>query len=169
MAAHKENQFWKLVKTPGRKPLYSDPQKLWDDCLKYVQWCADNPLEEERVFHNSGKITKTSIRKMRAMTQEGLCLYLGMTRETWTQYSRKEGFSDIVKAVNDLLYVEKFSGAAADLLNSNIISRELGLKDRHQIETQNDDLSQLTDDELHERIKRLESETGYKLVKIEQQ
>lgn len=157
MPAPKGNQFWKLVKTPGREPLYTEPQKLWDDCMEYVQWCEDNPLEEEKVFHNAGKITKAKLCKMRAMTQEGLCLYLGMTRETWTQYGRKEGFSDIVQSVNNLLYAEKFSGAAADLLNANIISRELGLKDRQQIEMK-EDITQLSDEELIARIEAIKKQ-----------
>ena len=78
-------------------------------------------------------------------------------RETWTQYGRKEGFSDIVQSVNNLLYAEKFSGAAADLLNANIISRELGLKDRQQIEMK-EDITQLSDEELIARIEAIKKQ-----------
>lgn len=45
-----------------------------------------------------------------------------------------EGFSDITTRAEEIIYDQKFSGAAADLLNANIIARDLGLKEQSQVE-----------------------------------
>lgn len=40
----------------------------------------------------------------------------------------------ITTRVESLIYEQKFSGAAADLLNANIIARELGLVEKKSVE-----------------------------------
>ena len=69
---------------------------------------------------------------MRAMTIQGLCLYLGIGVQTWRDYKNREGYegySAVIEKIEGVMYSQKFSGAAADLLNANIIARDLGLKD----------------------------------------
>ena len=73
--------------------------------------------------------------KMRAMTIRAMCFFfIGLSRQGWQEYSEKPDFSDIVKEIEDVIYSQKFEGAAADMLNSNIIARELGLSDKVQNE-----------------------------------
>lgn len=67
--------------------------------------------------------------KMRAMTISGLCIHLGISRQGWHEYRQKEDFSAICERVEDIIRDQKFSGAAADLLNPSIIARDLGLRD----------------------------------------
>ena len=63
-----------------------------------------------------------------------------------------EGFSDITTRAEEIIYDQKFSGAAADLLHANIIARDLGLKEQSQIE----DVTRKEDREKRcERIKEL--------------
>jgi hypothetical protein len=143
--APKGNQFWKARSSHGRKPIFSSPEQLWDACVQYFEWVEENPLQEEKVFSYLGGITRTTISKMRAMTQGGLCIFLDITDFTWREYGKKNGvisddngesydeakdFSRVVSAVEKIIYDQKFTGAAADLFNSNIIARDLGLKDK---------------------------------------
>ncbi|WGM06649.1 terminase small subunit [Arsenophonus nasoniae] len=56
-------------------------------------------------------------------------------RTTWLAYRVKEGFSaSSLHEAEEVIYDQKFSGAAADLLNANIIARDLGLKEQSQVE-----------------------------------
>ena len=126
----KGNQFWKARSSHGRKPIFEDSEKLWESCQEYFQWCEDNPLEEEKIFHNQGEITRAVITKMRAMTISGLCIFLGICESTWSNYKSKDGFLAVVTRADRVIYTQKFAGAAADMLNSNIIARDLGLKDK---------------------------------------
>lgn len=43
-------------------------------------------------------------------------------------------FSSVIRAINSIMYANKFEGAAVGAFNANIISRDLGLADRQQIE-----------------------------------
>lgn len=130
MAAPKGNRFWEARSSHGRDPKFGDPDALWAACCEYFEWVDDNPLWEGKAFSYQGEIIKTDMPKMRAMTLSGLCIFLDIARSTWTEYSKKEGFSNITTRVEEVIFDQKFSGAAADLLNANIIARDLGLKDQ---------------------------------------
>lgn len=133
MAPPKGNRFWEKRSSHGRKPLFNSPEELWNAAVEYFEWVEDNPLEEEKVFHAQGIITKTTVTKMRAMTVQGLCLYLDIDEQTLANYEKKEDFFGIVKQIKSVIYEQKFTGAAADLLNPNIISRDLGLSDSQAV------------------------------------
>lgn len=137
--APKGNTYWTFRDSHGRDPIYEDPETLWEDCKEYFEWARSNPLKEEKVFHNSGEVTRTEISKMRAMTLKGLCLYLGISQDTWRNYREKEDFFEVTTRAEAIIYSQKFEGAAADLLNSNIIARDLGLKDKQDIDLKSSD------------------------------
>lgn len=132
-AAPKGNQFWKARSSHGRKPIFPDPETLWNACEEYFQWAADNPLMEEKVFCHQGTVTRVQVPHMRAMTISGLCLFLDIGRDAWGEYGKREGFADIVTRAEEHIYQQKFTGAAVDMLNANIIARDLGLKDKKDI------------------------------------
>lgn len=105
-----------------------------DACQQYFQWVQDNPLQEEKVFVFQGRVTRANVSKMRAMTIGGLCIFLGISKDTWNSYRNSEDFSAIACEVDEIIRDQKFTGAAADLLNPNIIARDLGLKDTSKLE-----------------------------------
>jgi hypothetical protein len=133
MAAPKGNQFWKARSSHGRKPIFSSPDELWDACAEYFQWVEENPLMEDKLFCFQGNVTRDTVYKMRAMTIDGLCLFLDIGTSTWDDYRNREDFSVTTRAER-VIYNQKFQGAAADLLNANIIARDLGLRDKQEHE-----------------------------------
>lgn len=132
MAAPKGNQFWKARSSHGRKPIFSNPDDLMDACQQYFQWAQDNPLKEEKVFVHQGQVTRVDVPKMRAMTTAGLCIFIGVDRLTWSAYREREDLSAVTREVDEVIREQKFTGAAADLLNPNIIARDLGLADKQE-------------------------------------
>jgi len=134
MQFQKGNKFWLARSSHGRNPIFSDPEQLRNACYEYFEWVEENPLLEEKIFHSQGMITKDTVTKMRAMTIRAMCFFIGLSRQGWQEYSEKPDFSDIVKEIEDVIFSQKFEGAAADLLNPNIIARELGLSDKVQNE-----------------------------------
>ena len=134
MQFQKGNKFWLARSSHGRNPIFSNPEQLRNACYEYFQWVEDNPLYEEKIFHSQGIITKDTITKMRAMTIGGLRIFLGICEQTWVNYKNNPDFLGVVKEVEEIIHNQKFTGAAADLLNSNIIARELGLADKQQNE-----------------------------------
>lgn len=136
MGAPKGNQFWKARSKHGRNKIFTAPSLLHEDCLEYFQWCDDNPLQEAKVFHTDGHLTHTELPKLRPYTIGGLCLFLGIDKQTWVNYKTGEnnqGFFGIISEAEETIYQQKFAGAAAGLLNTNIIARDLGLSDKKEI------------------------------------
>ena len=134
MQFQKGNKFWLARSSHGRNPIFSNPEQLRNACYEYFEWVEENPLYEEKIFHSQGMITKDTITKMRAMTIGGLRIFLGICEQTWVNYRNNQDFLGVVKEVEEIIYNQKFTGAAADLLNPNIIARELGLADKQQNE-----------------------------------
>ena len=80
--------------------------------------------------------SQVELPKMRAFTIHGLCSYFD-TNSAWFRQFRAanhEGFSTILTRIEDIIYNQKFTGAAAGFLNPNIIARDLGLKDKTETE-----------------------------------
>ena len=126
MSAPEGNQYWKLAHD-FKKPRRYQPDELLERAKEYAEWCELNPLYELKVF---GTGVQIKVPKMRAMTIEGFCLFCNMAKSTWYEYEKNKEYSDIISCVRDLFYSQKLEGAAADLLNPNIIARELGLSDK---------------------------------------
>ena len=133
MAAPKGNRFWEVRTKHGRDKLFASSELLWEACCEYFIWVEDNPLWENKVTQFQGNPVDLPHAKMRAMTLSGLCLFLDMDRSTWTAWKTDVDFSAIVTRVEAVIYSQKFAGAAADLLNANIIARDLGLTDKKDL------------------------------------
>lgn len=124
------NNFWQQRSTHGRKPIFASPDDLWDACLQYFAWVADNPLTEAQAFAYQGAVTVEPLPKMRAMTISGLCIFLDIDRTTWAEYVKRADFTPVTTRAEEIIRTQKFEGASAGLLNANIIARDLGLIDK---------------------------------------
>lgn len=133
MSAPQGNQFWKVRSSHGRSPIFACPADLWEACCEYFEWSESNPLWEDKLVTFQGAATHEPVAKMRAMTLEGLCIFLDIGRQTWNDYRTKEDFPVVVTRVEEIIRTQKFQGAAADLLNPNIIARDLGLADKSEL------------------------------------
>jgi len=132
MSAPKGNQFWKARSTHGRKPIFPDAETLWEACVEYFEWVEANPLYEDSVQSYQGNVKHEPIAKMRAMTVTGLCTFLDISLQAWTEYRSRDGFGEVTTRVDQIIRDQKFSGAAAGLLNANIIARDLGLAEKSE-------------------------------------
>jgi len=159
MAATPGNQFWKARAKHGRDKLFETPELLWEAACEYFQWCDDNPLYERKAFAFQGMITTEDMPKMRAYTLGGLCLFLDCSENYFRQFKSaeredKHDFVTVIERIEKTIYNQKFTGAAADLLNPNIIARDLGLSDKTETKVEATvaqiDYSKLSDAALEE-------------------
>lgn len=134
MAAPKGNRFWEIRSTHGRNPKYI-PDTLWDAACQYFKWVEDNPLFKDQVNFYQGVPVHEPVPLMRAMTLDGLFLFLDISHVTWLNYRKKKDFITIVTRVEAVIRAQKFAGAAAEMLNPNIIARDLGLVDKQKLDT----------------------------------
>ena len=129
------NEFWKARTKHGRDKIFKTKEILLDGAYEYFQWVHNNPLYE--MIIQGGK--EFIVPKMRAMTIEGLCIFLDIQRSTFDNYCDEKNksykdFLGVTTRIKEILRTQKFEGAAAGLLNSNIIARDLGLKDKSEVE-----------------------------------
>ena len=76
--------------------------------------------------------------------------------QTFQDYRAREGFIDITSKIENVIKTQKFVGAAADLLNANIIARDLGLTDKTESQINANVLIEaMTDEQLNEKLEEL--------------
>jgi hypothetical protein len=128
------NKFWEARSSHGRNPKFTKPNDLWDACKEYFEWVDNNPLFEDKLVTFQGSASHEPVAKMRAMTIAGLCLFLDISHETWIKWRNdRTDLSEVIGRAESVIKSQKFAGAAADLLNANIIARDLGLADKTEL------------------------------------
>lgn len=142
MGAPTGNQFWKLRSKHGRDRLFESPELLLEAAYEYFEWCEKNPLIEFKPMvvsgggNNGSSIEMAEINKLRPFTLIGFSHYCHAS-ESWLKEFRKScpnDFLPVIEHIEEVIKSQKFSGAAAGLLNANIISRDLGLADKREMD-----------------------------------
>lgn len=129
----KGNSLWRLRGKAGPTPKLNGEfaaQKLLDLCVEYFKWNEDNPLISAEAVKFQGEGTLMQVPKMRPMTLAALCVHLGIANSTWAEWRKRDDLSEVIQYVENVIWSQKFEGAAADMLNASIISRDLGLVDK---------------------------------------
>lgn len=159
MAAPEGNQFWKMRSKHGRDKIFKTPDELWKACCEYFQYIDENPLhsvEQSRGGRTKSdlEVTKDGVKEvdtglielplLRPYTIKGLCIFLNVTSKYLNNFEESlenmedkelaEDFLQIITRVKDIIYTQKFEGAAAGLFQQNIIARDLGLVDKQSNE-----------------------------------
>lgn len=137
MAALKGNEYWKLRSKDGRDKIFETPEIFLDACNEYFKWCVDNPLLESipmkrKISRDEEVIEMIEVPKMRPFTIQGLCNYLDISVKTFALYEERQEFIPVTTRARQIIYNQKFEGAASGFLNPNIIARDLGLVDKKE-------------------------------------
>jgi len=153
MPAPKGNRFWELRSKHGRDKLFTSPELLWQAACEYFEWCENNPLykSEAKVisgFKESGSVEIVDVPLIRAFTIQGLCSYLGCNTAYFRNFKlqnhdHNKDFSAVITHIEEIIYNQKFSGAASGIFNSNIIARDLGLTEKTDLTTKGESINQV--------------------------
>lgn len=134
MPAPKGHPLWG---NPLNPKLY-DPETLWLAACEYFEWCNQNPCEKQDFIKGgefAGQIVKLKIE--RPYSIEGMCNHLNITRETFDNYSKKEGYETFFytcKCIRQIIDSQHFEGGMVGAFNANIVTRKLGLVEKAEIE-----------------------------------
>lgn len=129
------NRFWEARSSAGPKPKFSRAEDLWEACCEYFEWNEENPLQEGKLTSYQGVSEVVAVPKMRAMTISALCMYLDVSHSQWIQWrENRTDLQEVISRAEEIIKRQKFEGASADLLNPNIIARDLGLRDKSHVE-----------------------------------
>ncbi len=133
--------FWDA--RAASSPPYTNPDILWNAAREYFTWNEEHPLWESKIVSYMGVASVVPVRKMRAMTHNALCIFLDITPETWESYKLNPDLIPVVNRVENVIHDQKLQGGAADLLNANLVIRDLKLKDHQQVDAHHQHTHQL--------------------------
>lgn len=125
-------EWWDAQSSLGPKPLITTPEELWDAAREYFVWNEKHPLWEQKVFAYKGETTREPLPRMRAMSLEALCHFLDIPTNEWENLRKNGDLLPTCKRIEEVIYSQKLQGASADLMNANIIARDLQLKDHKE-------------------------------------
>lgn len=135
------NQLWKHAARLGlKKQKYLTAEEMFEAVCGYFKWLEDNPLEEAKAFSYEGDVTVESLPKMRAATITGMCVYLGISTTSWKEWRNpndvkyRPELHEVMMFAEECIKEQKFTGAAAGLLNAALVMRDLGLVDKSQLQ-----------------------------------
>lgn len=142
MAAPIGNKFWERASKHGRDRIFQTPDIMLEAACEYFNDTANNPLYEvDYVGKDAKKVEKPHVPPF---TFQGLCMFLGVNTQYFSQFEnslkgKKDElsieFSLIITHIRDVIYRQKFEGAATGFYNANIIARDLGLTDKKDVTT----------------------------------
>ncbi len=136
----KGNEWWRPK--GGRPRLYKSPEELWQDCVEYFE--ETDKRKWQKTEFNGKDAIECKVPTETPYTLTGLYLSLGIDHKTWVDYEGREGFTPITTRVRNIIYTQKFEGAAVGAFNANIIARDLGLRDTQDVNL-NDSRKQTAD------------------------
>lgn len=127
------NQLYKMRTKDGKDKLFATPEIFVNEAIKYFNWCESNKWIVQDFIksgQDAGKIV--NLERDRPMSIEGLCNFLGITYQTFSNYEKDERYKDyfdVLSYVRKVVEVNQFEGGSVGVFNSAIMIRKLGLKD----------------------------------------
>lgn len=126
-----EEQFWRCPPTGSMK--FPTPEDMQKAAMAAFQHYEDHPHREEVIFHNKGAVVRTFKAVMRPYTFRGVALRMGCTATTLNNYRTVPGFREVLEWIDEVIYTQKFEGAAGNMMNANFLARDLGLAERSEL------------------------------------
>ncbi len=124
------NEWYKMRTKVGRDKLFESAEALNQACQEYFD------------YTNKRKVNNIPV----PYTATGLCIFLGVSSNYLNEFEIRlnkkdaaslteddKAFIETIASARQIIYNQKFEGAAVHQYNSNIISRDLGLYDRKML------------------------------------
>jgi hypothetical protein len=133
------NASKRRVSTASSRALKT-PDELWAVACSYFDYTQKSPMQRKE-YIKTGPLagTEYTIETPRPFSWSGLSVYASLlgVAANLHRYARNENdmyteYAEIVGLINDVMFSQKFEGAAVGMYKENIISREIGLADKQQ-------------------------------------
>ena len=156
MAAPKNNEFWKLRSKHGRDKIFATPEIMKDAADEYFQHQSQQQWVKTDFRGKESQMVE--IPTSSPFTLTGLCIFLGVNTVYFNQFEKEcsEDFSKVIMYIREVIYTQKFEGAAVGAYNANIIARDLGLVDKKDVTEKT--VVELTDEQLKNEIEAIRKE-----------
>jgi hypothetical protein len=130
MSAPKGNKYYMNRQKNGRERIFSSPEKFLHKAYEYFEYCNKHPWKKNEAIKSGEKVGKIiKVPTQCPYTIEGLCVYAGISKDTFYRYEARKGFSDVATHVREIIEANQLEGAIIGAYNPSIIARKLGLKE----------------------------------------
>ena len=123
---------WQMVHN-NRHIVSNTPEQLWDNAVKYFQWCDEHPIITKMPL-TSGKEAGMQIKKEqpRQYNIKALCLHCNITEDYITSIrAARDTDSEYYHVVSKILYIiyaQNLEYAVVDVFNPILVSKMLNLE-----------------------------------------
>lgn len=114
------------------------PEDLWAVACAYFDYTQKSPIQRKE-YIKTGPLagTEYTVETPRPFNWSGLSVYASLlgVAANLHRYARNENdmyseFQEVVGLINDVMFSQKFEGAAIGMYKENIIAREIGLAEK---------------------------------------
>lgn len=131
-----EIPIWKMRSKHGRSTIFASPEAMWEAACEYFNAVDNNPWYRAEIVKggdNAGQLFQVPVRQ--PYTIEGLCSFWKTHNQYFYEFERTakerhKDFLDVIGEIRNIIYNQKFSGAASGFFNAHFIGKALGLVDR---------------------------------------
>ena len=136
-----EPGYWESRKKRGKPKKLESPQVLWELACEYFQSVDDNPFRKQEIV-KGGWLAGTvfSTENIRPYTWNGLenmlferDIVVSLTDYRMNTKGNYDAYSKVLRAIDKILFDQKFSGAAVGAFDPRIIAMELGLTNKQEL------------------------------------
>lgn len=132
--------YWEWRKNTGRPKNLESPQILWEHACEYFQMVDELPYEKEDFIRGGESAgVKVRLESIQPYTWTGFEDYLSeksIIVKLEDYKANKDGryteFVEIITRIRNIMFDQKFRGAAVGAFKENIIARDLGLTDKSE-------------------------------------
>ena len=132
--------YWSKANKVGRPKNLKSPKQLMEAAKEYFEWCDENPFKKQDFIRGgemAGSVVTLDV--MRPYTWQGLEMWLydkSIIAKLDDYRANKNGnyseFSDTLMHITNIIREQQLTGGLADIFNSNLISRVLGLTEKSE-------------------------------------
>ena len=111
------------------------PEELAIGAAEYFKACDEKKWFKNEAIKSgdrAGEIIQIPIST--PYTIRGLCVHLGITRQTFLNYDKDKKYFEVCKRVRDKIETNQVEGAVNGSYNAAIVARLLGLADKQEVE-----------------------------------
>ena len=143
------NKFWELRSKHGRDKIFATPEIMKAACYEYFDYQSTQSWD--RVDFKGKEVEEVKIPTSSPFTLAGLCIFLDVNTVYFNHFEKalkgkddqeSKDFCKVITHVRDIIYNQKFEGAAVGAYNANIIARDLGIVDKSSLDVNDNKLSE---------------------------
>jgi hypothetical protein len=125
--------MWHVLQR-GKQRVIEYPEELLEAAREYFEWVEENPMFEMKPYVIGAKVKMVEVPKARVPILRGLCAFIGISSDAWRRWKKERpDLLEALELIEDVIYENKFAGAAAGLFNAALVSRDLGLADKTEV------------------------------------